>query len=108
MRKLVAPLFDELEQKINQGSPLAMLAVQLACTYEHQRCKSWAKSKWEQLLKSSTENMCVRVYASCIPALPAVAILTFFLLILEGCSSTSGSRSTATGPSTAARRSSPT
>ncbi|XP_001608203.2 aminopeptidase N [Nasonia vitripennis] len=56
MRRLVAKLFDEMEPKIEEGSQLAMLAMRLACMFEHQKCTSWAKTKWEDVFKNNKEN----------------------------------------------------
>lgn len=56
MRRLVAKLFDEMEPRIEEGSPLVMLAMRLACMFEHQKCTSWAKSKWEDVFRNNEEN----------------------------------------------------
>ncbi|KAJ8681944.1 hypothetical protein QAD02_017736 [Eretmocerus hayati] len=56
MQRLVSPLFDELEPKIDHGSPLVMLAIDLACNYEYHKCTSWAKNKWENIYRKGIEN----------------------------------------------------
>ncbi|XP_058791349.1 thyrotropin-releasing hormone-degrading ectoenzyme-like [Phymastichus coffea] len=56
MQQLISKFYDENEPKIEQGSPLTMLAVRLACTFEYQKCTSWAKSKWEDIFARNHEN----------------------------------------------------
>ncbi|KAL7288638.1 hypothetical protein TKK_0017371 [Trichogramma kaykai] len=58
MRRLVSKLFDDMEDKLDQGLPLVIVAMQLACQFEYQKCTSWAKNKWQDVYKNNnTENL---------------------------------------------------
>ncbi|XP_014203770.1 thyrotropin-releasing hormone-degrading ectoenzyme-like [Copidosoma floridanum] len=53
MRNIASQLFDETKAKLDQGSPLAVLAIQLACSFENQKCTSWARSQWDNVLRDN-------------------------------------------------------
>ena len=53
MRKLVSKLFNDMEDKLDQGIPLVIVSMQLACFFEHQKCTSWAKDRWHEVYQEN-------------------------------------------------------
>ena len=47
MIRFVSPLYSEVESKLDEGSPLTMIAVKLACVFEHSECLNWTKNVFE-------------------------------------------------------------
>ncbi|KAF3425145.1 hypothetical protein E2986_06415 [Frieseomelitta varia] len=47
MVRFVSPLYSEVGSKLDEGSPLTMIAVKLACVFEHSECLNWTKNVFE-------------------------------------------------------------
>ncbi|XP_053977131.1 thyrotropin-releasing hormone-degrading ectoenzyme-like isoform X2 [Hylaeus volcanicus] len=53
MVKFVSPLYSEVSSKLAEGSHLTMIAVKIACMFEHTKCLDWAKGVFEN---AKTDN----------------------------------------------------
>ena len=47
MVRFVSPLYSEVGSKLDEGSPLTMIAVKFACVFEHSECLNWTKNVFE-------------------------------------------------------------
>ncbi|XP_076633175.1 aminopeptidase N [Colletes latitarsis] len=47
MVKFVSPLYNEVGLKVEEGSHLTMIAVKMACMFEHTDCLDWVKDGFE-------------------------------------------------------------
>ncbi|CAK9832931.1 Thyrotropin-releasing hormone-degrading ectoenzyme [Anthophora retusa] len=45
--RFVSPLYNEAKSRINEGSQLTMIAIKLACVFEHSECLDWSKDVFE-------------------------------------------------------------
>ncbi|CAK9797807.1 Thyrotropin-releasing hormone-degrading ectoenzyme [Anthophora plagiata] len=45
--RFVSPLYNEEKSRINEGSQLTMIAIKLACVFEHAECLDWSKNVFE-------------------------------------------------------------
>ncbi|XP_061932961.1 uncharacterized protein LOC107993193 isoform X4 [Apis cerana] len=52
--RFVSPLYDEVGSMLQQGSHLTMIAIKLACTFEHTKCLDWSRNIFENA-KSNNE-----------------------------------------------------
>ncbi|XP_026673988.1 thyrotropin-releasing hormone-degrading ectoenzyme-like isoform X2 [Ceratina calcarata] len=50
--KFVSPLYNETGYKLEEGSELTMVAIELACVFEHAECLDWAKN----IFQNSTDD----------------------------------------------------
>ncbi|XP_017797944.1 PREDICTED: aminopeptidase N-like [Habropoda laboriosa] len=51
--RFVSPLYNEVKSKIDEGSQLTMLAIKLACMFEHTECLDWTRNIFEN---AKTDN----------------------------------------------------
>ncbi|XP_046823563.1 aminopeptidase N-like isoform X2 [Vespa crabro] len=52
LQKLITPLYNEVIEKLEEGSPLTLFAVKLACLSEHPKCLDWAKQSFVELKRN--------------------------------------------------------
>lgn len=45
--RFVSPLYNEAKSRIKEGSQLTMIAIKLACVFEHPECLDWSKNVFE-------------------------------------------------------------
>ncbi|KAG9434300.1 thyrotropin-releasing hormone-degrading ectoenzyme isoform X1 [Apis mellifera carnica] len=45
--RFVSPLYNEVGSMLQQGSHLTMIAIKLACTFEHTKCLDWSRNIFE-------------------------------------------------------------
>lgn len=44
MVQFVSPLYQEMGTKLEEGSHLTMIAVKIACMFEHTECLQWSQN----------------------------------------------------------------
>nr|XP_012138974.1 PREDICTED: thyrotropin-releasing hormone-degrading ectoenzyme-like isoform X1 [Megachile rotundata] len=53
MVKFVSPLYSEVVSRLDEGSQLTVIAVKMACVFEHTECLSWANNAFESAKNDS-------------------------------------------------------
>lgn len=53
MVKFVSPLYSEVVSKLEEGSQLTLIAIKMACMFEHTECLSWANNAFENAKNDS-------------------------------------------------------
>lgn len=47
MVEFVSPLYNEVRSKLKEGSHITIIAVKVACMFEHLECREWSKNVFE-------------------------------------------------------------
>nr|XP_050853788.1 aminopeptidase N-like isoform X2 [Vespula vulgaris] len=62
LQKLITPLYNEVAENLEEGSPLTLFAVKLACLSEHSKCLDWAKQSFVQLKRNPSFKHGIPMY----------------------------------------------